>query len=49
MRETRPRNLKEMLVEAKNTSELMVDLSYTAIFYNSGDPLRGGIPPRGDA
>src|SRR5919112_7626 len=35
MRETRPRNLKEMLVEAKNTSELMVDLSYTAIFYNS--------------
>ena len=35
MRETRPRNLKEMLIEAKNTSELMVDLSYTAIFYNS--------------
>ena len=35
MRETRPRNLKEMLVEAKNTSELMVDLSYAAIFYNS--------------
>jgi uncharacterized protein with PhoU and TrkA domain len=35
MRETRPRNLKEMLVEAKNTSELMVDLAYTAIFYNS--------------
>jgi uncharacterized protein with PhoU and TrkA domain len=37
MRETRPRNLKEMLVEAKNTSELMVDLSYAAIFYNSDD------------
>jgi uncharacterized protein with PhoU and TrkA domain len=35
MREMRPRNLKEMLVEAKNTSELMVDLSYAAIFYNS--------------
>ena len=35
MRETRPRNLKEMLVEAKNTSELMVDLAYAAIFYNS--------------
>jgi len=35
MRETRPRNLKEMLVEAKDTSELMVDLSYAAIFYNS--------------
>src|SRR5919205_4113027 len=37
MREMRPRNLKEMLVEAKNTSELMVDLSYAAIFYNSED------------
>ncbi len=37
MRETRPRNLKSMLVEAKNTSELMVDLSYAAIFYNSED------------
>src|SRR5215203_4510112 len=35
MREMRPRNLKEMLVEAKNTSELMVDLAYAAIFYNS--------------
>src|SRR5215210_104325 len=35
MREIRPRNLKEMLVEAKNTSELMVDLAYAAIFYNS--------------
>jgi uncharacterized protein with PhoU and TrkA domain len=37
MREDRPRNLKEMLVEAKNTSELMVDLAYAAIFYNSED------------
>jgi uncharacterized protein with PhoU and TrkA domain len=37
MRETRPRNLKEMLVQAKNTSELMVDLAYAAIFYNSED------------
>ena len=37
MRETRPRNLKEMLVEAKNTSELMGDLAYAAIFYNSED------------
>src|SRR5918998_483249 len=35
MREMRPRNLKEMLIEAKDTSELMVDLSYAAIFYNS--------------
>src|SRR5215210_2995406 len=37
MRETRPRNVKEMLIEAKNTSELMVDLAYAAIFYNSED------------
>src|ERR687893_1370870 len=35
MRDSSPRNLKEMLVEAKDTSELMVDLSYAAIFYNS--------------
>jgi uncharacterized protein with PhoU and TrkA domain len=33
----RPRNLKDMLAEAKNTSELMVDLSYAAIFYDSED------------
>ena len=37
MREDRPRNLKDMLAEAKNTSELMVDLAYAAIFYNSED------------
>jgi uncharacterized protein with PhoU and TrkA domain len=37
MRDIPPRNLKDMLVEAKNTSELMVDLSYAAIFYNSED------------
>src|ERR671916_304710 len=37
MRETGPRNVKEVLVEAKNTSEPMVDLSYAAIFYNSED------------
>src|SRR5215216_5344183 len=37
MRDTPPRNLKDMLVEAKNTSELMVDLAYAAIFYNSED------------
>jgi uncharacterized protein with PhoU and TrkA domain len=35
MRDTQPRNLKEMLSEAKNTSELMVDLAYAAIFYDS--------------
>ncbi len=37
MRDARPRNLKEMLSEAKNTSELMVDLAYAALFYNSED------------
>ena len=37
MRDTQPRNLKEMLSEAKNTSELMVDLAYAAIFYDSED------------
>ena len=36
MRE-RPRNLKDMLAEAKDTSELMVDLAYAALFYNSED------------
>ena len=36
-RPSKPRNLKEMLAEAKNTSELMVDLAYAAIFYNSED------------
>ncbi|TCJ18438.1 potassium channel protein [Rubrobacter taiwanensis] len=32
-----PRNLKDMLAEAKNTSELMVDLAYAALFYDSED------------
>ena len=32
----RPRNLREMLAEAKNTSELMVDLAYGALYF--GDP-----------
>jgi uncharacterized protein with PhoU and TrkA domain len=31
--EERPRNLKAMLSEAKDTSELMVDLGYAAIFF----------------
>ena len=30
----RPRNLKAMLSEAKDTSELMVDLAYAALFFN---------------
>lgn len=33
----RPRNLKAMLVEAKDTSELMVDLAYTALFFDDAD------------
>ncbi len=33
MAEDRPRNLKEMLSEAKDTSELMVDLGYASLFF----------------
>src|SRR5262250_1764045 len=29
----KPRNLKDMLSEAKDTSELMVDLGYAALFF----------------
>jgi len=32
----RPRNLRAMLAEAKDTSELMVDLAYAAVYF--GDP-----------
>lgn len=32
----KPRNLREMLAEAKDTSELMVDLAYAALYF--GDP-----------
>ncbi|MCY4279925.1 MAG: hypothetical protein OXC59_04340, partial [Acidimicrobiaceae bacterium] len=34
--EDRPRNLREMLAEAKDTSELMVDMAYAALYF--GDP-----------
>jgi uncharacterized protein with PhoU and TrkA domain len=34
--EERPRNLRAMLAEAKDTSELMVDLAYAALYF--GDP-----------
>ena len=34
--DTRPRNLRAMLAEAKDLSELMVDLAYAALFF--GDP-----------
>lgn len=30
----RPRNLKTLLAEAKDTSELMVDLAYAAVYFN---------------
>ncbi len=33
----RPRNLKAMLSETKDTSELMVDLAYAALFYGDDD------------
>src|ERR1051326_864645 len=33
----RPRNLKTMLSEAKDSSELMVDLAYAAVYFNDMD------------
>lgn len=33
----KPRNLKELLVEMKDTSELMVDLAYSAMIYDDED------------
>ena len=35
--EDQPRNVKELLVEAKDASELMVDLAYAAVFFNDED------------
>src|SRR5919109_1620216 len=32
-----PRNVKELLVELKDASELMVDLAYAAVFFNEGN------------
>ena len=29
-----PRNVKDLLVELKDASELMVDLAYAAVFFN---------------
>ncbi len=37
MDDNRPRNLKTMLAESKDTSELMVDLAYAALFYGDDD------------
>ena len=35
--EEKPRNLREMLSEAKDTSELMVDLAYASVYFNDPD------------
>src|SRR2546430_1940312 len=35
--EHQPRNVKDLLVEAKDVSELMVDLAYAAVFFNEDD------------
>ena len=32
-----PRNVKELLVEAKDASELLIDLAYAALFFNEED------------
>src|SRR6266550_7637946 len=32
-----PRNVKDLLTEAKDVSELMVDLAYAAVFFNEED------------
>ncbi|MGF1599567.1 MAG: potassium channel family protein [Acidimicrobiales bacterium] len=37
MRVVEPRNLREMLAEAKDTSELMVDLAYASLFFDDAD------------
>ena len=42
-----PRNVKDLLVEAKDVSELMVDLAYAAVFFNDEHAGRGGRGPRG--
>jgi uncharacterized protein with PhoU and TrkA domain len=37
MAEERPRNVKDLLAEAKDTSEIMVDLAYAALFFDDED------------
>jgi uncharacterized protein with PhoU and TrkA domain len=37
MADDEPRNVKELLVEAKDASELLVDLAYAALFFNEED------------
>lgn len=37
MAEDEPRNVKELLVEAKDASELLIDMAYAAVFFNDED------------
>jgi uncharacterized protein with PhoU and TrkA domain len=37
MAEDEPRNVKELLVEAKDASELLIDIAYAAVFFNDED------------
>ncbi|HWC31922.1 MAG TPA: TrkA C-terminal domain-containing protein [Actinomycetota bacterium] len=37
MGDERPRTVKDLLAEAKDTSEIMVDLAYAAVFFNDED------------
>jgi uncharacterized protein with PhoU and TrkA domain len=37
MADPEPRNVKELLVEAKDASELLIDLAYAALFFNEED------------
>jgi uncharacterized protein with PhoU and TrkA domain len=37
MADDRPRTVKDLLAEAKDTSEIMVDLAYAAVFFNDED------------
>jgi uncharacterized protein with PhoU and TrkA domain len=37
MADERPRTVKDLLTEAKDTSEIMVDLAYAALFFNDED------------
>src|SRR5437762_1137781 len=37
MADEEPRNVKELLIEAKDASELIVDLPYAAVFFNDDD------------
>ncbi|HZD80540.1 MAG TPA: TrkA C-terminal domain-containing protein [Actinomycetota bacterium] len=37
MADDEPRNVKELLVEAKDASELLIDMAYAAVFFNEED------------